>query len=538
MALRVVQYYSLDELASDASPRYAYHVAAYKALGDSLKSKCGSNLEVCSATNINSALDVWSWSAGFEDVRSTVVDFLASYETLDEEEDVSEIEGEAQVTSMVPNGDNADIYIEGTIKFENASQMNNYTMTADCPGFTCELTWNQKYTYSNEWKYKMVWHVTAGNAQLISTLKAGEKPAVVLTDNATGATNKVANVFVLKPEASNLQRMVIFNTEPVDLTVLMPIYVVCDIEKAPFKIGASGFREDLFKTAGCCQFITDETSSEFLTYCTADCINTNFATMCNPNATVGNNADTDVYSINESYRATAGGTKELNYACIVDVAGGSAAITNTNNKKDEVGNYYALMAYNSNQYCSISCKEDWDISTASFSNFIGEGAKAAGQTFSLKPDMFIGGSRTCVTTYIDYDKYIDEQTQLSKELVEAWNKQSMYSKVYSELKASATTTSQTYYTYTRGAGYKCDPYSCGTEENPKTCWHTCYNWTKHVNSCNVSKVTLYSGRTFDKANWRTYNTYYNTDGYATSGSQPIASTDCARKRSCSSVLHA
>ena len=97
----------------------------------------------------------------------------------------------------------------------------------------------------------------------------------------------------------------------------------------------------------------------------------NFATVCNPNYTVGDNGESDVYTINESYKATASGTKELNYSCIVDVADSSTAIDNTNSYADDVGNYYALMAYKNNQYCTVSCKEDWDLSTSSFANFVG-----------------------------------------------------------------------------------------------------------------------------------------------------------------------
>ena len=91
------------------------------------------------------------------------------------------------------------------------------------------------------------------------------------------------------------------------------------------------------KAAGCCQFITDETSNEFLTYCTADCVQTNFAMMCNPNYTVGDNANVDVYSIDEAYKAGSGGTKELNYSCIVDIAGGKIAVDNTNKLADAAG---------------------------------------------------------------------------------------------------------------------------------------------------------------------------------------------------------
>ena len=71
--------------------------------------------------------------------------------------------------------------------------------------------------------------------------------------------------------------------------------------------------------------------------------------------------------------AVISGTKELNYACIVDVSGGSSAINKTNQLKDSLGNSYVVVkgngsengassvSYTSNQYCAVSCKENWDI---------------------------------------------------------------------------------------------------------------------------------------------------------------------------------
>lgn len=539
IALRIVEYYSIEELASSNNGGNWYlasALSAYQVVGADLKAACP-DLTNCTYNKAYNALGAhWTWNSN--DIRSQVATYLTGYTGVVTDDD-RDIKNETKRSSSFTTGNEFlyKITYEGKLTFPTGMNVQPSDISHNCGNIAgvrnCNLTGS--FSGTDVYNYKFTYEIDLSNRNFkIPKFDSKDNPSIKVNARS-GVTS--SNVFVIKTINDNKQRMVIFNTEPVDLTVLMPIYVVCDIEKAPFKIGASGFREDLFKTAGCCQFITDETSSEFLTYCTADCINTNFATMCNPNETVGNNADTDVYSINESYRATAGGTKELNYACIVDVSGGSTAISNTNNKKDEVGNYYALMAYNSNQYCSISCKEDWDISTASFSNFIGEGAKAAGQTFSLKPDMFIGGSRTCVTTYIDYDKYIDEQTQLSKELVEAWNTQSEYSKVYSVLKASATTTTQTYYTYTHNGGYQCDPRPCGTEENPQTCYDTCYDWTQHVHTCQVSSVSTSSGGNFDKASWQTYNTTYNTGGYATSSSGSISTNKLSHSSGSSSISY-
>ena len=531
IALRVVQYYSIDELASDASPMYATHVAAYKALGDSLKEKCGVSLESCSAAKIESALNKWSWQSGYEDVKSGVVDFLASYETVAESEDISGIKGETVITNMLPEGDGAAIYIEGTVKFDDANQMANYTMSASCPGFTCEITSNSKNTRTREWKYYMTWHITPGNAQLISTLKAGEKPGVVLTDAGSG--NRAANVFVLKPASSNLQRMVIFNTESSKIRIEVPTNA-CSLFRSEFAASENHpnipavlrpqsdvFNATLFKELGCCSYIPDS-SETHKTYCAQYCYNSNFSLYCDPNSSGNTNGTMiDTYSLKEGY---VGGAADSNkkFTCIVDVTNNaSTGITNTNKKVDFAGNKYLVKK---NQYCAVSCREEWDVSLPSFNSFIKDNSTIAGMYFVMDKYIFIGTKRQCYTTYMDYSKYVDQQQTLADQIMDDYSTHSEFTKVYSTISSNTSTENVTYYTYyyNSSENYYCHgsgivsydgcarreyyTYNCNCRTSAdgtrtcstctgsycaesKPCKHTCHVWHSTSHTCTLYTVS-------------------------------------------------
>ena len=506
IALRIVEYYSPEELASGNNGGNAYlanALEAYRAMGQHLNSVCP-DLSGCSASEIENALSGASWSWNNAEIKSLVAQYLAGFSSTAGADEINEIKNEADRTSSFDPANDFLYHVEykGKLTFPDGMTATPADITADCgsiPGvFNCNL--NGSFVSSSVYEYTFTYSIDLSNSSFeIPRTNSENSPSIKVT-SSTGVTS--ANVFVIKTINDNKQRMVIFNTDDVDLKVIMPIYVVCDINKAPFIIGGPGFRDDLFKAAGCCQFITDETSTEFVTYCTADCIQSNFASMCNPNYTVGGTSGVDVYTINEAYKANASGSKELNYACIVDVSGASSAIDNTNNYADAVGNFYALMSYNDNQYCTVSCKEDWDISTSSFENFIAENAVAAGTYFAIHKDLFIGGSRTCVTTYIDYELYRNQVTNLSRELVEAWNKHSEYTQVYSVLEDSATYTDETYEIYEI-----VDTEECGTEEEPETC----YVWgVSETKTCRVHKISTNSGGQYNRADWN--GQYANNGG--------------------------
>ena len=467
---------------------------AYSAVATDLSTACPV-LKRCSEADIAKALKK-SWSWHNTTILNQTAKYLAGYDDIEVDED-PQIQNETKRTSSydATNDYLYHIKYEGKLTFPSGMTVSDSDINADCgniPGVTnCSVT--GRLVNASVYEYTFTYDVNLRDANFYIPGSKDEKNPSIKVTAGNGVT--AANVFVIKTINDNKQRMVIFNTEEVDLKVTMPVYVVCDMNKEPFIIGGPGFRSDLFKSAGCCQFLTDETDPYYVTYCTADCIQSNFVTTCKPNDLT----DADVYTINESYKANGRGGRELNYSCIVDVTNASSAINTTNNLADASGNYYALMAYHDNQYCTVSCKEDWDISTASFKNFTGGNAVIAGQYFAINTDMFIGGSRTCVTTYIDHAKYKTELTNLSKSLTDAWKTQSEYSKVYSELKASQSYVDKTYYTYTNTGSYDCD---CVTNsETGETSCNTCYSWSSTPHTCRVYSIATNSSASFASANW-------------------------------------
>ena len=509
IALRIIEYYSPEELATSNNGGNDYlsnALSAYSAVATELSKSCP-ELKKCSETEIAKALkEKWTWNNST--ILNKTAKYLAGYDDIEVDEDL-QIQNETKRTSSYDPSNDFIYHIkyEGKLTFPAGMSVTDSDISGDCgsiPGVTnCNVTGN--VVNASVYEYTFTYDVDLRNSGFyIPNGKDEVNPSIKVTaDN--GVTS--ANVFVIKTINDNKQRMVIFNTEEVDLKVTMPVYVVCDINKEPFIIGGPGFRSDLFKAAGCCQFLTDETDPYFVTYCTADCIQSNFVTTCKPNTST----DADVYTINEAYKANGHGSRELNYSCIVDVTNASSAINTTNNLADAVGNYYALMSYHDNQYCTVSCKEDWDISTASFKNFTGKNAVVAGQFFAITTDMFIGGSRTCVTTYIDHAKYKRELTDLSKKITDAWKTQSEYSKVYSELKASKSTRTETYYTYTMTGSYKCD-----CDDEGKNC-STCYSWSSTPHSCQVDSISTNSRSAFASANWNGQYATSTTGYISTSG---------------------
>ncbi|MGN0966140.1 MAG: hypothetical protein ACI4OP_00890 [Candidatus Coprovivens sp.] len=532
IALRIIEYYSTEELANSSNGGNDYlrnSLAAYKAVGEKLKDTCPS-ISDCSENQVYNALGKWNWNN--DAIRRQTAKYLAGFSGTATSDDNDIKNKTSRKSSFDPNNDFLyHIEYKGTLTFPTGMTVSEGDITTSCgsvPGVTnCNVI--GEFTSGSVYEYTFTYDIDLSNTGFyIPKTTSDESPSIQVT-STSGVTS--ANVFVIKTINDNKQRMVIFNTEPVQLKVIMPIYVVCDINKEPFIIGGPGFRDDLFKAAGCCEFITDETSNEFLTYCTADCIRSNFATVCNPNYTVGDNGESDVYTINESYKANASGAKELNYSCIVDVADSSTAIDNTNSYADDVGNYYALMAYKNNQYCTVSCKEDWDLSTSSFANFVGVNAIAAGQYFAIDNDMFIGGARTCVTTFIDYEQYKTDMRALSKQLTNAWSTQSEYSKVYSVLDASKSKQDYTYNTYK-----VTDEYDCNCDTDPETgesinC-DTCYTWAvDKTETCTVYSISTSAGGQYQNANWSDYN------GYATEGVGNISTNQLGGAAGGGSEIH-
>ncbi len=221
---------------------------------------------------------------------------------------------------------------------------------------------------------------------------------------------------------------------------------------------------DWWQFLNCCDLVdADSYAYEYL--CSGeDCFSENYLNECEYVA--GGPIDTDIYSIREA--ETKDGTKK--YKCIVAISrkckkdGGDCdeptkrQVTET--KADLVNNKYAIKDYidEHNEFCRVSCKEDWNIGSSAFGNYTGERAVQAGSYFMINRDLFVGTTRTCVTTKIDINDYAKRVESLANEMLEAWNKYNYY-----RYKWDALTSGK----------YKCDPWTGKFYKTKRTCYSYC-----------------------------------------------------------------
>lgn len=175
------------------------------------------------------------------------------------------------------------------------------------------------------------------------------------------------------------------------------------------------FNKEAFRISGCCSFVLDSSKYVYQSVCTDRCTMSSLNPVCNASST----SDSDVLELKEAYNKADG----ENYTCIVNVNN----FAKTEAKKDMAGNYYSLEQFNDNPYCRVSCKEDWEFKFPSYKNFTGKNAVLAGSYFIVKDaSIFASGSRTCVTTKINHDKFsyqFEYYSSISFKNFDDWQKQ-------------------------------------------------------------------------------------------------------------------
>lgn len=241
----------------------------------------------------------------------------------------------------------------------------------------------------------------------------------------------------------SLQRMFVFNVNQPEVYVYFSIVPTsCDMPALDYKAHCDAdscdaeFNADLFMAAGCCRLVTDEVKYKYIidNYCSGDgCTVSTMSSVCGLNS--DNLGSAELYEIREGAKWENGGYVDQIGTCVVNVTQ-DYSVENLENfqKKDSAGNTLNVSAYSNNSYCQVSCGEDWKISLESFGNFVGENAVAAGTYFSTtNSDLFISGSRTCYTTYIDYDKYMRDLVEQSELSVAAYNEYSRASHIWTDI---------------------------------------------------------------------------------------------------------
>lgn len=559
VALRTVQYYATEELGGYNG--YYNHMVAYQDLGAKLKSSsyCGSDLAGCSKAKIQGAMNAaWNWND--TDVYNKVADMFFSYDgTTVAASALNGITAHSELKEMNAWGtDGVQMVFDGYATFQNRAQMSGVNLGAFCPqGTTCAISNDSRYTYQsgNKWYFRYMLYVTAANATKFSDATAA--PAVEFTLNNGSIT--AANVFVLKPVDGKFQRMAIFNLEKAKVRVNLQSTKTCAVLRSyvgnfnnwrvpqVLNPDSASFNGALFKALGCCDIISGVTRYEdkYDLFCSAYCFSNNFELFCKPSWTPtdhqGGQANFDTYSLKEAYVGSVRNSKQ-NFACVVDVTyNASTSKSKTKTKVDYEGNKYTVQSTASNPYCVVSCREEWDISMPSFNSFTREYAVLAGSYFYVSQPIFIGTKKQCYTSYIDYSAYVQQQQNVSRDMITNFNIHSEFTKVYESMNKSSNkkTRNVTYYKWhiqsnipchqgsTHCRAYHYESYSCGSEEKPKTCRKrvctyrtpcrvsdpydgvTCHTWYKTTHTCTLYQVSKDSSPSF---NAYTYTSRNKADG--------------------------
>ena len=262
----------------------------------------------------------------------------------------------------------------------------------------------------------------------------------------------VKNVGVATPVVGDrLQQMLVFDLGEPDVYVYFPPLLdrICSMGLPAVDPGnctdadhcGAPFNRQLFKQAGCCDELTDESSSSYIVdaVCNGVCTSSTFVEVCEYNAkTVGN---ADLYEINEgTYKDFENGTEQQDYhQCVVNVTdryntSGGLSSNESFKRLDDVGQIRNVDTYENNRYCQVTCKEDWQISMDAFGNYVGQNAVAAGSYFQIvNNDVFMSGQRTCFTSFIDYDGYMKKMVELSEKLIKQYNIYSEASHIWNHL---------------------------------------------------------------------------------------------------------
>lgn len=260
--------------------------------------------------------------------------------------------------------------------------------------------------------------------------------------NYTGRYASSDVTIAVPQNGRSLQRMFLFNIKQPDVFVYFSVVPTsCDMPSLDYKAHCnadgcdSEFNEELFMAAGCCRLVTDEIKYKYIIdhLCSGDpCTVSTMSSVCGLNS--DNLGSAELYEIREGAKWENGGYVDQIGTCVVNVTEDYSIEKIADfQMKDKAGNTLNVSDYSNNRYCQVSCGENWQISLESFGNFVGEHAVAAGTYFSTtNSDIFIGGSRTCYTTYIDYDKYMRDLVEQSEVAINAYNLYSEASHIWTD----------------------------------------------------------------------------------------------------------
>ncbi len=403
-------------------------------------------------------------SSNFSGIKSSIANeigtILASYNN-GNDTDSQGFERTIDSSSVAQNGNGYIITYKGTITAP--SNANNVKLNAPSArnGVSFAVTsWGESSTDANgRTTYSYEVQITASNTLAVIPPVTDDDKLLMSFKISYEGGKTASNVFLTQPvgTAGALQRMIIFDTESTDLYIYFNVapsdcelpgldYTQCTgPDNCPItctsedNCPAASFNTALFKASGCCRYVTDEVTYAYVVnnICAAACTTSTMANVCDYSSS---DRLAELYEIREGSEYNGSATGEgAGYAnaiatCVVNVDQ-DIRVTDPDvfEKNDDNGNSISVKSYESNTYCRINCKEDWQISMDGFGNYVGEKAIAAGSYFQIENDIFIGGKRTCYTNYIDYDAYMNDLVRISQSIVSGYNSYSNLSHSWSDI---------------------------------------------------------------------------------------------------------
>ena len=496
IAIRVSAIKNGYSIAIDPSDlKYATHYYPYAALASKMKevSEDG-NIKESDAEAIvgYTSADGWgmTWSkAEHIKIRAELVKILHTYDGSNGEVDEVGFERTIDKTNVetINGGKGYKITYTGTITAPSKTDKVSLCGSINADGTGCASTsktargvtvkaetFTQKpgTAAGNRLVYDYKITVTANNANAVKVPKTSEEEKEVSLQLLYDGGTTLENAFLAtaKNGSLNLQRMIVISTTNPSIFVYFNIVPNnCDL---PFLNPANcmseescTINEDLFKASGCCRYILDEKTYKYVyeSVCRVQCTNSTLSSVCNylPDGS----GKADLYTIQEGARWNSSENKYVESlgACVVNVTDpyendGAAKITDSSASymKDDAENTRNVETYERNRYCQVTCEEDWTLGIDAFGNFVGRNAVAAGTYFqNIKNDLYIGGKRTCYTTFVNYDRYMANLVDLSQQIVDAYNDYSEWSHAWTDV--DRQTLEKSKFTYNK-VGVKCVEY--------------------------------------------------------------------------------
>ena len=316
-----------------------------------------------------------------------------------------------------PNQMDYKIIYNGSVILPVGTGEAKFSPNCTLDGFSCTSSFSAPKDLSDGRKKYEFTVVVNGNVNYSLPSSDEERKQISIAVKAPGL-NPLSDSYVLKPiNGTDRQRLLLINTAEPTVFLYFNATPNCNLSSPALnfnnctKESCSSFRPELFSKAGCCDLIPDKKSYAYKYACESQtCVYSTFSNVCNNTADPNTNAS---YVIREGVKAE---NQESYSTCVIDVSQ-----SKTSEKFDAVGNSLLVAEYKDNMYCDISCKEDWEFELGSFGNFTGENAVTAGTYFTLKNPIVVTGSRTCFTSFINYNSYLSDLTNHSKSIVDGYN---------------------------------------------------------------------------------------------------------------------